>query len=173
MNPLNLNPLPSPRSEEESLNRKMEREGFVDEAVITAMIARPYARRSVACPDDLALAADDQDFASWSHAPAAPLRVAEPVSQPEPAPAEISPLVFRAPAPAKAEQQEVQPQQRGSHLWWIAGLACVLSLAFFAAVLFSSTPWTEAPSFKKGTPPTPAPQAETAPLPTTNGQARP
>lgn len=155
MNPLTLNPLPGLRSGDDFTSAQMEREGFVDEAVVTAMLARPYMKRSVAYPEDLALAADDQDFAGWSLPTTAPFRDTGFPSR------AASAVVHPVAAPATAEPEEDQPQS-GNLLWWLAGLACVLSVIFFSAVLFSFTPQSEAPSIKKGSPPAPAIQKEEA-----------
>jgi hypothetical protein len=43
----------------------MEKEGLVDEAVVMALISDTHSGRSMACPEDLALAAEDLDFAGW------------------------------------------------------------------------------------------------------------
>lgn len=171
MNPLNLRPLPAPRSEDESLTRLMEREGFVDEAVVTAMLASPYVKRSIANPEDLALAADDQDFAGWSLAPTSPLRVTGLPAAPS-APEEVVPALKLSRAPA-ADTPEQDQQARGGKLWWMAGIACALSTVFFAAVMFTNFQATEAPVFKKGTPPTPAVQAEKTSAPDGVGNDQP
>jgi hypothetical protein len=47
----------------------MEKEGLVDEAVVMALISDTHSERSMAYPEDLALAAEDLDFAGW-HLPA-------------------------------------------------------------------------------------------------------
>ena len=65
MNSLRLSPLPSTRPSDESDSRSMEREGFVDEAVVMTLITETHPGRRVAYPEDLALAADDLDFAGW------------------------------------------------------------------------------------------------------------
>jgi hypothetical protein len=158
MNPLTLNPLPGLRSGDDFSSAQMEREGFVDEAVVTAMLARPYMKRSVAYPEDLALAADDQDFAGWSLPTPTTFRDTGFPSQ------AASVIAQPVAAPAAAEPEEDQPQS-GNLLWWLAGLACVLSVVFFSAVLFTFTPQSEAPSIKKGSPPAPATVKEEASLP--------
>jgi hypothetical protein len=65
MNSLRLGPLPSTRLSDESGSLTVGREGFVDEAVVMALISDTHSGRSMACPEDLALAADDLDFAGW------------------------------------------------------------------------------------------------------------
>lgn len=167
MDPLKLNPLPRFRSEAESPALQMEREGFVDEAVVSAMIARtPYVKRSVAYPEDLALAADDHDFAGWSLPSAIPLREK---AVPSRAPSSV---FHPAPQHAVAEPEEDQPH-RANLLWWLAGLACLLSAIFFCSVLFSFFSPSEVPSIKKGAPPTPAIQKEEASILKDVGQDKP
>ena len=65
MNSLRLGPLPSTRLSAESGSLTMEKEGLVDEAVVMALISDTHSERSMAYPEDLALAAEDLDFAGW------------------------------------------------------------------------------------------------------------
>ena len=72
MNPLKLSLLPSPRFDDVSGMPMVERDGFVDDAVVLALIAGPAMPRYQADSRDLALAADDMDFAGWCLSPALP-----------------------------------------------------------------------------------------------------
>ncbi len=130
MNPIQLSPLPSNRATEDSGPLQMEREGFVDEAVVLALVRGPRHLRSTAYPADLALAADDLDFAGWQLPSAAPIRA------PEIPPQVISAIVRRA-TPPTLEESGIGIPHRGSHRWWLAGLAGVLATMLFSLLLIT------------------------------------
>lgn len=130
MNPLRLSPLPTICAETESESRRFEREGFVDEAVVAAM-AQPVksGARTMPCPQDLVLAADDLDFAGWQVAAAAPWLVRDRtpvVAFPSRRPA---PPLLREPGPGRPHS--------AAHRWWLAGLAGVLSTLLFSLLLLT------------------------------------
>ncbi|MES2439329.1 MAG: hypothetical protein V4584_09690 [Verrucomicrobiota bacterium] len=131
MNPLRLSPLPSLRADDESGTLLMEREGFVDEAVVTALVRNTHHHhRSTPYPEDLALAADDLDFAGWR------LSSSPPVRGPEFSPQVINAIVRRA-APPMIEEPGLGSPHLGSHRWWLAGLAGVISTMLFSLLLLS------------------------------------
>jgi hypothetical protein len=127
---LGLSPLPSLRANEESSQFLMEREGFVDEAVVAALRAASASPvRSVGYPEDLALAADDLDFAGW--------QLSKPTvnRHPEVPPQVIAAIVRRATPPAPIEVGIGNPHH-GNHRWWLAGLAGITATLLFAVLLF-------------------------------------
>lgn len=140
MNPLKLSPLPSTRPADESRSLAMEREGFVDEAVVLALITGPSHPRRVSYPEDLALAADDLDFAGWQQPSAAPSR---------PRTAEVPPHVIdaivRRAAPPVLQETGISPPHHGAHRWWLAGLAGVLATMLFSVLLLSLASRPEEP----------------------------
>ncbi len=138
MNPLSLSPLPILRTDEDSGAFQMEREGFVDDAVVIQMMIGPLPGRSVADPTDLALAADDNDFAGWQLA-------ATTFSRTITAAPEITRSVFRRATPPVVEEPGIGPPHQGEHRWWLAGLAGVLSTLLFSVLLLSlsSRPGTQ------------------------------
>ncbi len=141
MNTLGLSPIPSTRIEEDSSSLRMEREGFVDEAVVAAMVSGPRSSRSAPCPGDLALAVDDMDFAGWQLSP-------EPITRgPEVPPQVIDAIVRRATPPTLRKPGTVSPR-RESHRWWLAGLAGVFCSILVALLLMSlsSRPSASRPS---------------------------
>lgn len=130
MKPLRLSSLPTARQHEETGSLQIERDGFVDDEAVLALLNGPTHPRSSAYPEDLVLAADDLDFAGW--------RVA---SAPMPRPAEVPPQVIdaiirRAAAPSATESGIGSPHT-GSHRWWLAGLAGALSTLLFSVLLVS------------------------------------
>jgi hypothetical protein len=130
MNSLRLSPFPAMRSKDDSPSLQMEREGFVDEAVVSALVTGPQSSRSVPYPDDLVLSVDDMDFAGWQLRPSTPFRGAEVPPQ------VIEAIVRRATPPVVTEPGLGSPH-RGSHRWWLAGLAGALSTMLFSVLLLS------------------------------------
>jgi hypothetical protein len=107
MIPLPLNPLPSVRADEVADALLIEREGFVDEAVVLAMANTPLQIPVTALPQDLAMTLDEMDYAGWrppAVPPAAPAEIVASAPTP-PLPAEITP----APAPPPPSAAEPEP----------------------------------------------------------------
>jgi hypothetical protein len=119
MKPLCLSPLPAHRADEKSTLLLMEREGFVDEAVVTALVTRGHLGRSVADPDDLALAADDLDFAGWRLSKSVTVRSAE-------VPPQVIDAIVRRALPPVIGEPRCGSRPSASHRWWLTGLAGLL-----------------------------------------------
>ena len=134
MKPLCLSPFPTRRADAESALHLMEREGFVDEAVVTALVRNSHLGRSIAYPDDLALAADDLDFAGWSLAKTLPTRSAEVPPQ------VIDAIVRRATSPQVSRELRRDSRRPRNHRLWRIGLA--ISLIAAVIVLFAARPGT-------------------------------
>lgn len=130
MQPLTLSPLPILRAGDESGLLMIEREGFVDEAVVSALMFGPVsASRQAPYPADLALAADDLDFAGWQLSPlpeSRQIQVHAEIEQP-----------LRRPAPPVIEEPGLGSPHSGSHRWWLAGLAGILSTMLFSLLLIN------------------------------------
>ena len=143
MNSLRLSPLPSTRPSDESSSLTMEREGFVDEAAVTALITGSNPGRTTAYPEDLALAADDLDFAGWQlpATQAARPRTAE-------IPPHVIDAIVRRAAPPLVAESGIGTPHHGTHRWWLAGLAGVLSTLLFTLLLLtlSSRPGESGPA---------------------------
>ncbi len=134
MNPLCLRPLPSCRYDDPSDSLMMEREGFVDESVVTAIMCGSRSARTMAYPDDLALAADDLDFAGWRFDPKPP-RAAE-------VPPQVIDAVVRRASPPVVSAGGTRPSSQSGRCRWLAGLAGVFSTLLVAGGLhlFSRDP---------------------------------
>ncbi|MES2660981.1 MAG: hypothetical protein V4689_20315 [Verrucomicrobiota bacterium] len=130
MNSLELSPLPSIRTDDDSPSLQMEREGFVDEAVVAALVSGPRSSRSMAYPEDLVLAVDDMDFAGWQITPATPFRGAE-------MPPQVIDAIMRRATPPVVNEPGIGNPHFGSHRWWLAGLAGVLSTMLFSVLLLT------------------------------------
>ena len=130
MNPLRLSPLPSLPSDDASAISAAERDSFVDDAVVLSLVAGRTVTRQFATTADLILAADDMDFAGWSLPPAA----AAPLKDTTPAPPQTT---TRRPAEPVLEESGIGASHRGSHRWWLAGLAGAISTLLFSVLLLS------------------------------------
>ena len=163
MKPLFLNPLPAHRADDESVLLRMEREGFVDEAVVTALVRDSHPGRSIAYPDDLALAADDLDFAGWrlsktvtARSPEVPPHVIDAIVR------RASPQVARTP-----ERDSPHPMSRR----WLAGLATLLfSAVVLALVARPETPFQTLLSPGKSAAAKPVSPHQTEPVKDSPGQ---
>lgn len=122
MNLQTLRPLPCQRTDEGNLNLAVERDGFVDDAVVFALMAGPVQSRSQGHADQLVLSADDMDFAGWSLSPELRVEATE---------------TRRAAPPVLEEEPGLGEPHRGSHRWWIAGLAGALSTLLVSFLLLS------------------------------------
>lgn len=161
MKSLRLSLLPSVRTHEESGSLQMEREGFVDEAAVLALLSGPTHLRSASYPEDLALAADDLDFAGWQ-VPTAP------VARPAEFPPQVIDAIVRRASPPSLNEPGIGSPHLGSHRWWLAGLAGALSALLFSVLLVTL-------SSRPGLNPEPTPAAGIAshPRPATLHEAAP
>jgi hypothetical protein len=132
MSRMKLTILPSPRQCEDDSLQVMERDGFVDEQAVLELLAGPIPSRSVADSRDLILSVDDMDFAGWRLSPTLPARSIEPVSV-----VSKTKPIDRRPAPPVLDEPGLGAPHRGSHRWWLAGLAGALSTMLFSLLLLS------------------------------------
>ena len=122
MTMLSLSPLPSLRDDALEDRALPAEDGFVDDAVVLALVTGADRRRM---EDEVAwlLSADDRDFAGWG--------CIAPAAVPEAAPDQR-----RAAAPELAESGLGEPH-RGSHRWWLAGLAGAVTTLLASALLLT------------------------------------
>lgn len=110
----------------------MEREGFVDESAVLALLSGPTHLRTSSYPEDLALAADDLDFAGWQ------LPISAPVVRPAEFPPQvIDAIVRRRATPPSLDEPGIGSPHFGSHRWWLAGMAGVFSTLLFTLLLIT------------------------------------
>lgn len=130
MHPFKFTPFPNLRSDAACEAAFPDRDGFVDDAVVQALVAGPMNSRQAADPRSLVLAADDMDFAGWSLSTTLPPRSIQAAqSHPE--------VVTRRPAPPEITEPGIGEPHRGSHRWWLAGLAGAFSAVLFSVLLLS------------------------------------
>ncbi|MBC8126303.1 MAG: hypothetical protein H8M99_04045 [Gloeobacteraceae cyanobacterium ES-bin-144] len=130
MNRLNLSMLPIQRYDDASGISEFEQSGFVDDAVVMALVAGPLVDRSLASSCELVLSADDLDFAGWSTPKSLPI----PAIRSLHTSCDSNP---RRPAPPALEESGIGEPHRGGHRWWLAGIAGALSTLIFSALLFT------------------------------------
>jgi hypothetical protein len=146
VSPLQVSQLPFVRSEGNTHSVMMEQDGFVDEAVVNAMVSKPMGRRSMAKPSDMVLSAEELDFAGWDFPVAAVERVPKPVAVP--VAMIVRPVEADKVAPLKLSRaREQHPENTGR--WWLAGLLGVIATIVFSLVLLKII----APAAFKVTPP--------------------
>ena len=147
MQPLLLRPLPALRPDESGSSPVFHRDGFVDDDVVLAIVAGPVGTRSLPVHTDLALTAEDLDFAGWQLPPAASANKIPT----HPAPQAAAPPPLRRPAEPSLEEPGIGMCHRGSHRWWLAGLAgFVFTLLASALLLSLSTRISEHPGHLAG-----------------------
>jgi hypothetical protein len=161
MKSLRLSLLPSVRPPEESGSLRMEREGFVDEAAVLALLSGPTHLRSSSYPEDLALAADDLDFAGWQIPTA-------PVARPAEFPPQVIDAIVRRASPPSMNEPGIGSPHLGSHRWWLAGLAGAFSALVFSVLLVTLS---SRPNLTPET--TPAPATASHPRPPSAQEAPP
>lgn len=130
MKTLRLPSLPSVRHDEESASLQIERDGFVDDEAVFALLNGPTYPRSSPFPEDLVLTADDLDFAGWQLANTPQVRPAE-------IPPQVIDAIVRRASPPLSIEPGIGSPHLGSHRWWLAGLAGALSTLLFALLLVS------------------------------------
>lgn len=131
MHPLKLTPLPSMRPDDQPGQFAGGQDGFVDEAVVLALMAGPIPLRHTPPSGELVLTGDDMDYAGWC------LKDALPAHAPEiarPLALETTP---RRPAPPTLGEPGIGEPHSGSHRWWLAGFAGVLSTVVVTVLLHS------------------------------------
>jgi hypothetical protein len=119
MNRLNLSPLPCTPPPEETRQTPANLQGFVDDAVVLALLTGSADSGAHGASGALALAADEMDFAGWSLPSAQPSRRIRTVA--------------RRPAPPELEK----PGMDEPHRWWLAGLTGAISSFLISALLVS------------------------------------
>lgn len=117
MTRLNLSPLPCTRLPEETCQTPADLQGFVDDAVVLALLTGTTDSGPHGNSGALALAASETDFAGWSLTSALPARSIGTTAR-RPAPPELA-------KPGMGEPQ----------CWWLAGLAGAISTFLVSALL--------------------------------------
>jgi hypothetical protein len=129
MKHLQISALPCLRTDDSDM-QTVERDGFVDDKVILALLSGTPATRPPVDMGELALAADEMDFAGWKLSHILPEGTTGAVFPPPESNA-------RRPAPPVLEEPGLGQPHHGSHRWWLAGLAGTLSTLLLSLLLLS------------------------------------
>lgn len=150
MNALPLSPLPFENSEESRSHRRLRREGFVDEAVVSGVIARGLYERAFVKPEGMVLSSSEEDFAGWA------LPVPSPFRGMVEAQATASTPVKR-PAPPVPDFSEpgIEIAYAGGHRWWLFAATGAMTCGLLALTLLSFTQRLEVQEITAGYVPVP------------------
>lgn len=142
MDTLSLSPLPSEFSKNAKGYQRIRNEGFVDESVVLALLAKDTFERVYPKPEEMVLSSSPDDFAGWALPVESPFRRMVEVE----AAAENRPMpdgeIRHAAAPmlpGKLESSEpgISEPHRGNHRWWLFGVSGAMCCAIFAMMLLS------------------------------------
>jgi hypothetical protein len=157
MHTLSLSPLPFDNSEESRSHRSLRREGFVDEEVVTGLIARGVYERAFAQPEGMVLSSSEDDYAGWALPVPSPFRGMLEAHAPAPA------LVRRPTPPDLAKSEEgIETAYAGGHRWWLFGVSGAMTCALLALTLLSLAQRAEVQEIATGYVPVPI-EAEVPP----------
>ena len=134
MKPLELTLMPCPRSGDGENSAERNSHSFVDDEVVMALVNGPVSRRAQGSRDDLALVADECDFAGWNLGGVVPPVTRAASSTPQ---EKADDACRRRATPPSWDEPGIGEPHRGEHRWWVAGLVGALSTILFSAVLFS------------------------------------
>jgi hypothetical protein len=133
MQTLSLSPLPFDNSEESRSHRRLCGEGFVDEDLVSGLIARGLYERVFAEQEGMVLSSSEDDYAGWALPVPSPFRGMR--DEPEPA----APAPWRRPSPPVPAYSEdgVETAYVGGHRWWLFGVSGAMACGLLALTLLS------------------------------------
>jgi hypothetical protein len=133
MNTLPLAPLPSETSKERRTHRHAGGEGFVDEQVVSSVIARGAYERIHVQPEGMVLSTSGDDYAGWVLPVVSPFRVMtkEPSASPTASRLPGSPTLRRDTEPG------IDEAYQGGHRWWLFGMSGAMTCSIMALTIFS------------------------------------
>jgi hypothetical protein len=147
MDTLPLAPLPSETRDESRNFRQIDNQGFIDEQVVSGVIARGTYDRTYVKPEGMVLSSSGDDYAGWTLPVASPFREMTDVSH-------ISPAAGRlpgSPSLRKSEELGIGAPYEGAHRWWLFGISGVMTCGIMALTIFSLAQ----PQHMTGMPPAP------------------
>ena len=133
MNTLPLAPLPSETSKERRTHRHAVGEGFVDEQVVSSVIARGAYERICVQPEGMVLSTSGDDYAGWVIPVVSPFRAmaTEPSSSATASRLPGSPTLRRDMDPG------IDEPYQGGHRWWLFGMSGAMTSGIMALTIFS------------------------------------
>jgi hypothetical protein len=133
MQTLHLNPLPQDNSEESRSCRRLRGDGFLDEDVVSGLIARGVYEPACVRPDGMALSSCEDDYAGWALPIQSPFR-----GMRDDARAAVSaPLKTAAPPAPPSPEEGIESPYVGGHRWWLCGVSGAMACGLLALTLLS------------------------------------
>lgn len=139
MQTLCLNPLPHDNSEESRSLRRAGRDGFMDEDVVSRLIARGVYEHAFVEPQGVALSSCEDDYAGWAlpvQSPFRGMRDDAPAAASAPPKAVSVPRAATPPVPPSPEQGIESPYV-GGHRWWLCGVGGAMACGLLSLTLLS------------------------------------
>jgi hypothetical protein len=136
---LPLAPLPIDDSAAARGYRRVQNEGFVDEAVVLSMIARGAYERVYVQPEEMVLSSSEEDYAGWALPVASPFRSMmhwEKTMAAAAAPVKV-PAAPSLDGIRKLAEPGLAEPYRGTHRWWLFGATGALSCGLLSLTLLS------------------------------------
>lgn len=149
MDTLSLAPFPCERSEEATGFRRVRNEGFVDESVILAHLAKGVYDRAYVQREDMVLSSSEDDYAGWALPVASPFRAMVDL----PPPISLEARLPAAPtfgSSVKFLESGLSEPHQGAHRWWLFGLSGALTCGFLSLTLLSLAQRTVLPDAMAG-----------------------
>jgi hypothetical protein len=167
MDTLALRPLPTETKGENRIHLRLRDEGFVDESLISGVIARGVYERVFVEPEGMVLSSSEDDFAGWALPVPSPFRGMRETEAPASAPARLP----APPVPAVSETGIAAPYA-GGHRWWLFGAGGAMTCGLLSLTLLSLAQRSEVRGIAVGFMPEPI-QAEAPASPTAEPAAEP
>lgn len=136
---LPLAPLPSEMSDAARRYRRVQNEGFVDEAVVLSVIAKGAYQRVYVKPEEMVFSSSEDDYAGWALPVASPfrsLKLAEETAAAA-APARKLPAAPSLDGVGKLREPGLSEPYTGTHRWWLFGVSGALSCGLLSLALLN------------------------------------
>jgi hypothetical protein len=137
MNSSSLTPLPFENSDEAMGYRRVVTEGFVDESVVLAVIAKGTYERIYVQHEAMVLSSSGDDYAGWALPVPSPFRDLLDVKTPA-APAEQRlPGAPETNASREFYEPGLADPHNGTHRWWLFGVSGAMTCGILSLTLLS------------------------------------
>lgn len=136
MDKLALRPMPSDDTADFAGYRRFQAQGFVDEAVVLSVIGKGVYERTYVKPEEMVLSSNEHDFAGWALPVASPFRqLLDIQAAPLPMAKSAAPPCLQS--PNTDYEKGLDEPHRGSHRWWLFGLAGAMTSGLLSLTLLS------------------------------------
>lgn len=135
MKTLPLSPLPSDDREEKRIFRRIESEGFIDEQVVSRVIALGAYDRSTSMPNGMVLSSSRDDYAGWAPPIESPFRNMTNIVPAASTPARMP----KSPSLGNAPDVGIDTPYKGGHRWWLFGVSGAITCCIMALTILGLT----------------------------------